>query len=63
MIRRLDAGQSIRVQHVLKIGLDRGRSYICHGDNKPALGGVGSEAVQFGPWEPTNEVVPKRELF
>lgn len=48
MIRRLDAGQSIRVQHVLKIGLDRGRSYIRHGDNKAGTRGcrVRSGAVR-----------------
>ena len=50
MIRRLDAGQSIRVQHVLKIGLDRGRSYIRHGDNKAGTRGC---RVRSGAVRPT----------
>ena len=29
---------------------------------KAALAGVGSEALQFGPREPMNEVFPKRTL-
>ncbi len=29
---------------------------------KAALAGVGSEALQFGPREPINEVFPKRTL-